>query len=116
MSTRLSEKRGPTASKTAEADCSQADGSREKLVTAFLTNLDRSWHQHGREILARVWAERPEVYFKALVKLALVLHRQIEPNDFDRPRRREEALQRLEGHKQASAFRDAAGPTSSSNG
>ena len=50
-----------------------------------------------REILARVRAERPELYFKALVKLTLALHRAIgEPTDFDRRRNREEVLRRLE--------------------
>ena len=96
--------------------CMSADGSREKLVAAFLANLDYSWHQHGREILSRMWAERPEVYFKAMVKLALVLHPPLGPNDFDRRRSREEALQRLEGHKQALVVRGAADPRSSSNG
>ena len=42
-------------------------------------------------------AERPELYFKALVKLILALHRATgEPTDFDRRRNREEVLQRLE--------------------
>ena len=47
--------------------------------------------------MARVMAERPELYFKALVKLILALHRATgEPTDFDRRRNREEVLQRLE--------------------
>jgi hypothetical protein len=44
-----------------------------------------------------VRTERPELYFKALVKLTLVLHRAlVKLNEFDRRRNREEALQRLE--------------------
>ena len=42
-------------------------------------------------------AERPELYFKALVELTLAPHRAIrEPTDFDRRRNREEVLRRLE--------------------
>ena len=51
----------------------------------------------GREILDRVRTERPEVYFKALVKLTVALHRALNKlNDVDRRRNREEVLQRLE--------------------
>ena len=42
-------------------------------------------------------AERPEVYFKAMIKLTLVLQRALgKPRIFDRRCSREEALQRLE--------------------
>jgi hypothetical protein len=48
------------------------------------------------EILARVRTDRPKVYFRALVKLTLVLHRALgKPHDFDRRRNREEVLDRL---------------------
>ena len=48
-------------------------------------------------MLDRLMAERPEVYFKAMVELAQVLHRAFcEPNEFDRRRIREEALHRVE--------------------
>ena len=41
-------------------------------------------------------AERPEVYFKAMVELAQVLHRALgEPNEFDRRRIREEVLGKI---------------------
>ena len=82
--------------KTSKAGCRSAD-DRRKLAEDVLAHLNRSWELHGREILARVMAERPELYFKALVKLTLALHRAIrEPTDFDRRRNREEVLQRLE--------------------
>jgi len=43
-----------------------------------------------------VYAERPELYFNALVKLTQVLDRGLgEPMDFDRRRNREEVMQRL---------------------
>src|SRR5262249_46454763 len=48
-----------------------------KLAEAFLARLDRAWQQHGREILDRVLAERPELYFQALVRLTVVLHRRL---------------------------------------
>ena len=54
----------------------------------------RAW----AEAAARVRAERPELYFKALVKLTLALPRATgEPTDFDRRRNREEVLRRLAG-------------------
>jgi hypothetical protein len=90
-------KREPAASKASKTRRRQAEGSRKKLAEAFIADLDRSWQQHGREALDRVLAERPQVYFRALAKLTVALHRALEkPRDFDRRRSREEALQRLE--------------------
>lgn len=64
---------------------------------SLLGHLDRSWQQHGREALDRVRTERPEVYVKALTKLAVALHRGLgKLNDVDRRRNREDVLQRLE--------------------
>ena len=83
--------------KASKAGCRSAGGLRRKLGEDFLAHLNRSWELHGREILAGVSAERPELYFKALVKLTLALHRATgEPTDFDRRRNREEVLRRLE--------------------
>ena len=83
--------------KASKASSRSAVGLRRKLGEDVLAHLDRSWEQHGREILARVMAERPELYFKALVELTLAPHRAIrEPTDFDRRRNREEVLRRLE--------------------
>jgi hypothetical protein len=83
--------------KASKAGCRSAGGLRTKLGDDFLAHLNRYWELHGREILARVWAERPELYFKALVKLTLALHRATgQPTDFDRRRNREEVLRRLE--------------------
>jgi hypothetical protein len=83
--------------KASKAGCRSAGGLRRKLGEDFLAHLNRSWELHGREILARVMAERPELYFKTLVELTLALHRATgEPTDFDRRRNREEVLRRLE--------------------
>ena len=71
-------------------------GSGDKLAQDFLTRLDRSLERHGSEFLDRVYAERPELYFNALVKLTQVLDRGLgEPLDFDRRRSRDEVMQRL---------------------
>ena len=68
-----------------------------KLAEAFLARLDRAWQQHGREILDRLMAERPELYFQAMVRLTVVLHRRLpEPPDFDRSQYRADVLQRLQ--------------------
>ena len=45
----------------------RAERSHQKLAEEFLARLDHTWQQHGREILDRVMAERPELYFQALV-------------------------------------------------
>ena len=97
-----SKKRYCATSKGSKRDCSRTTGIRKKLAEDFLAHLDRPWQQHGREILDRLLAERPEVYFKALVKLAQVRYRTIgELRDFDRRRNREEALLRLEQRAEA---------------
>jgi hypothetical protein len=76
---------------------SRAEGSRTKLAEAFIADLDCSWQQHGREVLDRVFRERPDVYFKALLKLTVALHRALgKLNDVDRRRTRDEVLLRLE--------------------
>jgi hypothetical protein len=90
-------KRERTTSKASKRDRSRAEGSRKKLAEAFIADLDRSWQQHGREALDRVFRERPDVYFKALLKLTVALHRALgKLDEFDRRRTREEVLLRLE--------------------
>jgi hypothetical protein len=75
----------------------RAERSHQKLAESFLTRLDRTWQQHGREVLDRVMAARPELYLHALVKLTEVLHCRLpEPPDFDRRHYRADVLQRLQ--------------------
>jgi hypothetical protein len=75
----------------------RAERSHQKLAEEFLARLDRAWRRHGREILDRVMAERPELYFQALVSLIQVLHRRLpQPPDFDRRHYRADVLQRLQ--------------------
>jgi hypothetical protein len=89
--------RGRATSKAPKTGSNRVEGSRMKLAEAFIADLNRSWRQHGREILERVRSERPKVYFRALVKLSVALHRALgDSNNFDRRRHREEVLQRLE--------------------
>jgi len=77
-----------------------------KLAEAFLANLDRAWQQHGREMLDRLMAERPELYFQALVRLTLVLHRRLpEPPDFDRRHYRADVLRRLQERAESARWR-----------
>ena len=72
-------------------------GSGHKLAEDFLSRLDCSWERHGSEFLDRVYAERPQLYFKALVKLTLVLDSKLgQPmEDFDRRPNRQQVIQRL---------------------
>ena len=87
----MSGKKRATSEKTR-----RLESSHQKLAQDFLARLDHSWQQHGREILDRVLAERPELYFQALVRLTVVLHRRLpEPPEFDRRRYRADVLQRL---------------------
>ena len=75
----------------------RTERSHQKLAQEFLARLDRTWQQHGREVLDRVMAERPELYFQALVRLTQVLHRRLpEPPGFDRSQYRADVLQRLQ--------------------
>ena len=92
-----SEKRKQATSKPSKRGRRRDEGSRDKLADDFLVDLYRSWQLHGCEMLDRLSAERPKVIFKAMVKLAQVLHSAVgERKDFDRRRNREEVLQRLQ--------------------
>ena len=72
-------------------------GSRNKLNEDFLCDLHAAWLEHGNKVLDRVIAERPEVFFQAMVKLALVHRVEVGgPQAFDKPRTVEEALDQLE--------------------
>jgi hypothetical protein len=77
--------------------CGSAKDAHRKLTEDFLADLDRSWRQRGHEILDRIRAEYPIVYFKTLIQLTVVLHRRLpEPPAFDRRSIRADALQRLQ--------------------
>ena len=88
----MSGKKRATSKKTR-----RPESSHQKLAQDFLARLDHSWQQHGRELLDRVLAERPELYFQALVRLTVVLNRRLpEPPEFDRRCYRADILQRLQ--------------------
>jgi hypothetical protein len=71
--------------------------SHQKLAEEFLVGLDSTWRRHGREILDRVMAERPELYFQAMVKLTQVLHRRLpKPPGFDLGQYRADVMRRLQ--------------------
>ncbi len=82
--------------KASETRPGPIEGSRMKLAEDFLADLHGLWQCDGREILDCLSDERPEVVFKLMVRLAVVLHRRLaKPRGFDRRRIREEALHRL---------------------
>ena len=92
-----SRKQERATSKALKSGCTTAEGSGKKLAEDFLSRLDRSWARHGSEFLDRVYAERPELYFNALVKLTQVLDSELgQPmGDFDRQPNRQQVMQRL---------------------
>ena len=73
------------------------EGARKKLAEDFLSDLERSWQQHGREALYRLATERPLAFFRVMIKLAQLLP--LEPGPLEEsgwPCNRDEVLQRLE--------------------
>ena len=74
-----------------------AVGSRNKLSQDFLGDLQADWEQHGTEILRIMREQFPEIYFQSMVKLAMIHRIELgQPQAFDRPRTREEVLQKME--------------------
>jgi hypothetical protein len=84
------------SSKASKSSCIKAEGSGKKLAEDFLARLNRSCEQHGSELLDRVYAERPKLYFNALVKLAILDIELSRLNDFDPLANRDEVLRHLE--------------------
>jgi hypothetical protein len=83
--------------KRANSKNARRGAEHSRVAEAFLARLDHKWRRHGDEILDRVMAERPKVYFRALVRLTEVLHRRLpEPPGFDRGQYRADLLQRLQ--------------------
>jgi hypothetical protein len=71
-----------------KAKAKQAD-SHQQLAEEFLARLEQSWRRHGGKVFRKLAAERPEVLFKAIANLIVILHRQLpEPPGFDRRRNR----------------------------
>ncbi len=62
------------AATSSKKGCGRADGSGEKLTEQFFADFARLWQERGCEVLHQLIAERPLDYFRAMVKLALVLH------------------------------------------
>jgi hypothetical protein len=95
------------SSKPSKSSCIKAEGSgkssprgvaarhAKKLAEDFLARLNRSCEQRGSELLDRLYAERPELYFIALVKLAILDAEPSRLNDFDLRHNRDEVLRRL---------------------
>jgi hypothetical protein len=94
----MSSKMRATATTVPEqASGRRTEDSHRKLADDVLAHLGGSWQQHGREALARLTTERPNVYFKAMVRLMKILHRRLpEPPGFDRQRARADVLLRVQ--------------------
>ena len=59
--------------------------------------MHAAWLEHGPNVINRLIADQPEVFLQAILKIAQVHRVEVgRPEAFDRPRTREEALQRLE--------------------
>ena len=72
-------------------------GSRNKMREDFFADMHNAWLEHGREVIDRLIAERPEVFLLAMLKIAQVHHVEVgRPDDFNRPSSKEEALRHLE--------------------
>jgi hypothetical protein len=92
-----SEKRERDAAEASKRPRSRPEGLVQKLAEDFLAKLSGSWRQHGPETLTRLSTERPEVYVKAMVNLAVAQLAGCDKlSDLDRQRNREQALHRLE--------------------
>jgi hypothetical protein len=79
------------------AQPSQGRDAGKDLIERFLAGLDRSFHEHGRDIFDIIMTTRPKLYFRALVMLAQVQDKgSSQLSDLDGQRNRTEALLRLE--------------------
>jgi hypothetical protein len=88
----------------------RTERSRRKLGKGFLADLNRAWRRHGRKTLERLSAERPMIYFKAIVMLAEIQQRQLpEPPGFDRLRYRADVMERLRERVKAAPARMGSG-------
>jgi hypothetical protein len=75
----------------------RTERSRKKLGKDFLADLNRAWRKHGPETLERLSAERPTIYFKAIVMLAEIQQRRLpEPPGFDRQRYRAAVIEQFQ--------------------
>ena len=72
-------------------------GSRNKMRDDFFADMHTAWLERGPEVIDRLIAERPEIFLLAMLKIANVHRVEIgQPEEFDRPSSKEEALRLLE--------------------
>jgi hypothetical protein len=92
-----SKTRGTSTAVPKQASGRRTKGAYRKLGESAVAHLERAWARRGRETLARLSAERPAAYVRAMVRLVAVLHRRLpEPPGFDRQRARADVLQRVQ--------------------
>jgi hypothetical protein len=71
--------------------------SRNKLTEEFLGDLHAAWHEHGREALDRVVAERPEVFLAIVARTIDVRRLEIgQPGEFPRRYTKQEIIEKIE--------------------
>ena len=72
-------------------------GSRNRLREDFFADMHAAWLESGRQVIDRLIAERPEIFLMAMLKITQVHRVGVgQPEEFDRPSSKEEALRRLE--------------------
>ena len=72
-------------------------GSRNKLTEEFLGDLHAAWHEHGREAIDRVVAERPEMFLAIVAKTIDVRRIEIgQPEEFSRRYTKEAIIEKIE--------------------
>jgi hypothetical protein len=72
-------------------------GSRNKLTEEFLGDLHAAWHEHGREAIDRVVAERPEVFLAIMAKMIDVRRVEVgQPEEFSRRYTKEAIIEKIE--------------------
>ena len=81
--------------------CPVAPAGRSDRATSrariFFADMHGAWLERGREVICRLIAERPEIFLMAMLKITQVHRVQVgQPENFDRPSSKEEALRRLE--------------------
>ena len=92
-----SKTRGTSTAGPKQASGRRTKGAYRKLGESAVARLERAWARRGRETLARLSAERPVAYVRAMMRLVVVMqHRLPEPPGFDRQRARADVLQRVQ--------------------
>ena len=81
-------------------------GWRNKPGEDFFADMHGAWLERGRGVIYRLIAERPEIFLMAMLKITQVHRVQVgQPEQFDRPSSKEEALRKARGQGRAKCWR-----------